>query len=81
MSSTDKEVQCREIVTKAVCGKGRRWSQSTHTVTPSHKTANILGAWVINHTYRADKVGETVEVSGTYEINIWYSYNRNTELM
>jgi spore coat protein E len=79
MSSTNKEKQCREIVTKAVCGRGRKFSEATHTVTPSHKTVTILGAWVINHTYRADKVGETVEVSGTYEINIWYSYNNNTE--
>ena len=79
MSSTNKEKQRREIVTKAVCGRGRKFSEATHTVTTTHKMVTILGAWVINHTYRADKVGEIVEVSGTYEINIWYSYNNNTD--
>lgn len=76
---SNKDLQCREIVTKAVCGKGRKFSQVTHTVTPTNKTATILGAWVINHTYRADLVGETVEVYGAYELNIWYSFNNNTE--
>ncbi|WP_422664944.1 outer spore coat protein CotE [Aneurinibacillus uraniidurans] len=79
MSSTNKEVQCREIITKAVCGRGRKFSETTHTVTPSHKAVTILGAWVINHTYRANKIGEAVEVSGSYEFNIWYSYNNNTD--
>ncbi|WP_027417860.1 outer spore coat protein CotE [Aneurinibacillus terranovensis] len=79
MSSTDKEMQCREIVTKAVCGKGRKYSTAAHTVTPSHHSLTILGCWVINHVYKAVQIGEAVEVSGSYEVNIWYSYNNNTE--
>jgi spore coat protein E len=79
MSHTEKDVQCREIITKAVCGKGRKFSQATHTITPSHSPTSILGCWIINHTFATDKVGESVEVSGSYDINVWYSFNNNTK--
>ncbi|KGX93094.1 spore coat protein [Pontibacillus halophilus JSM 076056 = DSM 19796] len=77
MSFFDQEY--REIITKAVCGKGRKFTQSTHTVTPSHRPTSILGCWVINHIYNAKKKGDFVEVSGSYDINVWYSYNDNTK--
>lgn len=77
MSITDRDTQCREIITKAVCGKGRKFSQVTHTVTPPHTPSSILGAWVINHEYEAVKSHDGVEVVGTYDINIWYSYDKN----
>lgn len=70
----------REIITKAVCGKGKKFTQETHSVSPSHKPSSILGCWVINHLYNAKKKSEdTVEVNGSYDINIWYSYNDNTK--
>lgn len=70
----------REIITKAVCGKGRRFVESTHSVSPSHRPSSILGCWVINHLYNAKKKSkDTVEVNGSYDINIWYSYNDNTK--
>lgn len=68
----------REIITKAVVGKGKKYNRSTHTITPSHSPSSILGCWVINHVYDAKKVKEGVEVSGKYDINIWYSYSDNT---
>lgn len=77
MSITDRDTHCREIITKAVCGKGTKFSQVTHTVTPPHSPSSILGAWVINHEYEAVKSSDGVEVVGTYDINIWYSYDRN----
>ncbi|HLS07738.1 outer spore coat protein CotE [Lentibacillus sp.] len=70
----------REIITKAICGKGRKFTQATHHVSPSHRPSSILGCWVINHLYHAKKKSEdTVEISGSYDINIWYSYNDNTK--
>lgn len=77
--SVDKDLQCREIYTKAVCGKGRKFSQVTNTVTPPHAPTSILGAWIINNEYEAVKSGDNVEVVGTYDVNIWYSYDRNTK--
>lgn len=77
MSIAHRDMQCREIITKAVCGKGRKFSQVTHTVTPPHNPSSILGAWVINHEYEAVRGSDGVEVVGTYDINIWYSYDKN----
>ncbi|MCR8631932.1 outer spore coat protein CotE [Paenibacillus radicis (ex Xue et al. 2023)] len=77
--SLDKDLHYREIYTKAVCGKGRKFSQVTNTVTPPHAPTSILGAWIINNQYDAVKAGDGVEVVGTYDINIWYSYDRNTK--
>jgi len=79
MARTDRQLRCREILTKAVCGKGRKFSTSTHTVTPPQRPSSILGAWVINTKYEAVKSGDGVEVIGTYDINIWYSYNKNSQ--
>ncbi|GEN54067.1 MULTISPECIES: outer spore coat protein CotE [Halobacillus] len=69
----------REIITKAVIGKGKKFTESTHTISPSHRPTSILGCWVINHIYNAKKKGDHVEVSGSYDVNVWYSYNDNTK--
>jgi spore coat protein E len=79
MSIKEKDLQCREIITKAVCGKGRKFSQVSHTVTPQHAPTSILGAWIINNQYEAARSSDGVEVLGTYDINIWYSYDKNTK--
>ncbi|OEG00180.1 spore coat protein [Vulcanibacillus modesticaldus] len=79
MFHTDKDLQSREIITKAVCGKGRKFSKATHTISLPNKPNNILGSWAINHTFDAEKVGDVIEVIGTYDINIWYSYANNTK--
>lgn len=70
----------REIITKAVCGRGRKLTTSTNHVLPSHKPSSILGCWVINHRYHAKKkTVDCVEIHGSYDINIWYSFNDNTK--
>lgn len=77
--SQDKELNYREIITKAVCGKGRKFTQASHTIGPSHRPTSILGCWIINHKYEADKKGDAVEVRGKYDINVWYSHQNNTK--
>jgi spore coat protein E len=79
MTNADKQLQYRQIITKAVCGKGRKFSTVTHTVTPPHHPTSILGAWIINHQYEAVRSGDGIEVIGTYDINIWYSYSKNSQ--
>ncbi|MDP4083116.1 MAG: outer spore coat protein CotE [Bacillota bacterium] len=69
----------REIITKAVVAKGRKFTQSNHTICPAHNPTSILGCWIINHKYEAKKVGKTVEIHGSYDINVWYSFNDNTK--
>ncbi|NGQ96374.1 outer spore coat protein CotE [Brevibacillus sp. SYP-B805] len=79
MSGTEKDLQCRELYAKAVCGKGHKYSQTTHTIIPAHTPSTILGCWIINTQFQAEKVGEAVEVSGTYDVNLWYSFANNTQ--
>ncbi len=69
----------REIITKAVVAKGRKFTQSNNAISPQHHPSSILGCWIINHKYEARKVGKTVEVCGSFDINVWYSHNDNTK--
>ena len=69
----------REIVTKAVVGKGKRSFTTTKTVTPTNIPNTILGCWVINHDYQGKRNGNKIIIDGTYDINIWYSTNNDTK--
>lgn len=69
----------REIITKSVVAKGRKFTQSHHSIHPPHRPSSILGCWIINHKYDAKKVGKKVEVSGTFDVNIWFSHHDNTK--
>lgn len=79
MSNNHSALDYRQVVTRAVCGRGRKFSQATHTIQPPDNIQNILGAWVINHSYHSQRIGEAVEVRGSYDINIWYSCKGNTK--
>ncbi|MBM7650087.1 spore coat protein E [Bacillus ectoiniformans] len=69
----------REIITKSVVAKGRKFTQTHHTIHPPHHPSSILGCWIINHEYKAKKMGKTVEIHGHYDVNIWYSHHNNTK--
>src|SRR5690625_5533002 len=76
MSFLDKDY--REIITKAVIGKGRKYTKENHFIKPPHQPSSILGCWVINHLYNAKmKSKKSVQIQGSYDINVWYSYNDN----
>jgi spore coat protein E len=77
--NTDRALEYRQIVTKAVVGKGRKFSQVTHSIKQPEQIQTILGAWVINHQHDCSKLGEAIEVRGSYDINIWYSTKGNTK--
>lgn len=68
----------REIVTKAVVGKGKKLIRLTDTLTPNNTPYSILGCWIINHQFEAELCDNVVNINGTYEINIWYAYDNNT---
>ncbi len=69
----------REIITKSVVAKGRKYVKAKHTVQPPHKPSSILGCWIINHKYAAKKSGHKIEVNGSYELNVRYSHHHNTK--
>lgn len=68
----------KEIVTKAVLGKGKKTFVDTYQVTPSKDATTILGCWVINHKYKGIKDGDKVTITGSYDVNIWYSCENDT---
>ena len=69
----------REIVTKAVIGKGKRTITANYVIAPPEKATKVLGCWIINHQYGAFIVGDRVEVRGTYDIHLWHAYQQDHE--
>lgn len=69
----------REIVTKAVIGKGKKTFTTTNKVKPEEIPTTILGCWVINHNFTGVKTGDKISISGSYDVNIWYSYDNDTK--
>ena len=69
----------REIVTKAVVGKGKKNFTTTKSVTPEFNPNTILGCWVINHNFKGTKNGNKINIEGSYDVNIWYSCDNDTK--
>lgn len=70
----------REIVTKAVIGKGKKRFRITEPIDDVKGPADsILGCWIINHKFGARKCDNAVDVKGVYDVNVWYSYDGNTK--
>ncbi len=69
----------KEIVTKAVIGKGKKYFKNNYTITPETTPTTVLGCWVINHNFKGYKSGDRVGVDGSYDVNIWYSYEDDSK--
>lgn len=74
----------REIVTKAVIGKGNRKFETTVMMpeTPG-LVMRVLGAVMTNHHVDARSSGDLIEISGSYEVHVWYTYDddQQTEIV
>lgn len=69
----------KEIVTKAVIGKGKKTTKENKVVETTDNIDNVLGCWVINHSFSGVINGSSILVNGTYDVNVWYSYDNNTK--
>ncbi|MFJ8065241.1 outer spore coat protein CotE [Psychrobacillus sp. NPDC096426] len=69
----------RQIVTKAVVAKGKKRTESSEVLTPPNTPSSILGCWVINHTCQSKKHGRFVEVTGKFDINVWYAHHDHSK--
>jgi len=70
----------REIVTKAVIGKGNRVFETTSMMPEViGLVKRVLGAAMINHQIKATRSGNLIEASGSYEIHVWYTYEDASE--
>lgn len=74
----------REIITKAICGTGKQDFRYTETLTVAagRIPSSILGSSVTRVRLTEPLVTEisnddkkNVRISGTLDINVWYSYN------
>lgn len=68
----------REIVTKAVIGKGRKYFKDNYTITPETKTSTVLGCWIMNHEFCGSEKDGKVVVDGVFDIHLWYAYDDDT---
>lgn len=69
----------REIVTKAVIGKGKKKYNDIYEIMVDNQPSTILGCWIINHNFEAHEVGDKIVITGSYDANVWYSYDNDTK--
>lgn len=69
----------REIISKAVISKGKKVFSQKDKIETSNNPSTVLGCWVINHQFNGVKQNDQILINGSYDINIWYSYDNDTK--
>ena len=69
----------KEIVTKTIIGKGKKTTTANFKIIPEQKPDTVLGCWVINHQFKGINDIDGVKVNGSFDINVWYSYDNDTK--
>lgn len=69
----------KEIVTKAVIGKGKKDYNDTYNITLDTKPNTVLGCWIINHDFKGHPENGKIIIDGSFDVNIWYSYDNDTK--
>lgn len=69
----------KEIVTKAVIGKGKKTFKNTYNMLIENNADTILGCWVINHNFKGSESNGRIIIDGSFDVNIWYSYDKDTK--
>lgn len=69
----------KEIVTKAVVGKGKKATTQKYTIRPEETPNTVLGCWIINHRFNGTLVNGEIYVNGNYDVNVWYSYDNDSK--
>ena len=69
----------KEIVTKAIIGKGKKFFKNNYEIVAEQTPSTILGCWVINNKFKGYKTGDKIGVDGSFDVNIWYSYDNDSK--
>ena len=69
----------KEIVTKAVIGKGKKYFKNKYSINVTENPSTILGCWIINHHFQGKLLNSDAIVDGSFDINIWYSTDNDTK--
>ncbi|WP_249028770.1 outer spore coat protein CotE [Tannockella kyphosi] len=64
--------QIREIITRAIIGKGKKRTKTKYTFSLEGVT-KILGCWISCHRYEAAISNGIPQVIGVYDLHVWYS--------
>lgn len=69
----------KEIVTKTIVGKGKKNFINDYKLTTEETPDTVLGCWIINHHFKGSNKKNEVTVNGTFDINVWYSYDNDSK--
>ena len=69
----------KEIVTKTVIGKAKKTSRNDVLIKPEQIPSTVLGCWFINHTFSGVNDSGSVKINGSFDVNVWYSYDSDTK--
>ena len=69
----------REIISKAVISKGKKIFTQNDEIVVKNNPTTVLGCWVINHKFNGIKQNNKIVIDGSYDVNIWYSYDNDTK--
>ena len=69
----------REIISRAVINKGKKVFSQEGQIQVNNSPSTILGCWVINHKFNGVKQNNQIIIDGSYDVNIWYSYDNDTK--
>lgn len=69
----------REIVTKTIISKGKKTFTDSGRKKVENTPSTILGCWVINHKFEGSRNKDAVVINGSYDLNVWYSYDNDSK--
>jgi len=69
----------KEIVTKAVIGKGKKHYKNTYTINTDNVPNTVLGCWIINHKFEGVQEDNRIVINGSFDVNLWYSFDNDTK--
>lgn len=69
----------REIVTKAVIGKGKIADSGEVVIKTDNIVSKVLGCWIINHYCVSVLENSKVVAKGRYDLHIWYGINGDSD--
>lgn len=60
----------KEIVTKAVIGKGKKSFANRLEIIADNSPDTVLGCWIINHHFVGNNRNGVVVVNGSFDVNV-----------
>jgi len=69
----------RDICVRATCAKGQKKFRQTFTLQAANMPDHVLGYRITNHSFVAAPERNVVEITGQYDIHVWYAYDKGNQ--